>query len=165
MTRREPFPFRNAAFLLGAALLAGYAVVALMTARDTANRPQLETLRSETAAGVPVVLPEPWPPDPTRPVLTREGVPLYIREPDEDLRREDDWKMIRSGTDESGRIPLYRLLSKGELSERLFLKAAPGSYYDLSPKPGKPPEPTGPAKPAETPKPPLPPLPSAPEGD
>ena len=134
---RDPFPFRKAALLLGAALLIGYAVVGAMTARDTANRARLETLRSETAAGVPVVLPEAWPPEPTRPVLTYQGTPLYIRDPADDLRHERDWQMIESGKDESGRIPLYRLRSREGLGERLFLKAAPGSYYDLSPKPGK----------------------------
>lgn len=133
----EPFPFRKAALALGGALLAGYVVVAAMTAWDRQARPELEVLKSETAAGVPVVLPEPWPPDPTRPVLTRDGQPYYVRRPEDDLKHERDWQMIRSGHDESGRIPLYRYFTKGQLGDRYFFKVAPGQYYELSLRPGK----------------------------
>ena len=93
-----------------------------------------------TAVGDPVVYtaPKPTPgaageskPEPT-PVAVRQGIPLFAA--GTDSRR--DSAMLKAGTDDFGKLPLYRYRPKeGKIEETFWVKTAPGTYLKL--KPGK----------------------------
>lgn len=114
-----------AKILLGL-FLACFAVFALMTLQDRSNRAQLERIESPSAAGDPAVL------DLAKvgankalPALTREGRPLYIQS----FEGPSDDSLRKAGTDDTGKIPLYRQLKEdGSFQEGYRVKFGPAVY-------------------------------------
>jgi len=131
MNREETNLFGGrAAAVLGGVLLVGFAALSLLSAVDRHDRGNLEKLESPSAAGDAVVyhLPEnPAEGEPAPPAVTRDGVAFYPHR----VSKHSDGVMMKAGTDDSGKIPLYRRLRRDVLKEELYIKIAPGRFLEL----------------------------------
>lgn len=146
----------------GALLLMGLGVLSVFAALDRQNRAELETLREPSAVGDPVVytLPEGGAP-PQTPLLQIKGEPMVA----DGVVKRVDGMMYKDGTDDEGKIPLYRRMRGGALQRQYYIKLGQGQFLELQaaskvkpPKPPKPPEPESampavPAVPATEPTP------------
>ncbi|HWL53334.1 MAG TPA: hypothetical protein VNQ90_12935 [Chthoniobacteraceae bacterium] len=132
----RPVSFAKTATVFGILLLAAYAVVGLMLTHDRRQGPALEHLEEATAVGVPAVyqLPEQAEGDdgtlPREPIVVRDGTPLYARKQTD----QDEWLMLKAGTDDGGKIPLYHRYRKRKMTFEYFIKLAPGEYLELTPE-------------------------------
>ncbi len=146
----RPIFCAKTATVFGILLLAGYAVVGMMLTHDRHQGAGLEDLQEATAVGVPAVyqLPEPAEGDdklPLEPIVVRDRTPLYAKKRTD----RDEWLMLKAGTGDDGKIPLYHYFKKRNMTFEYYVKLAPGDYLLLSPE-----KPTPKATSEPTPQPP-----------
>jgi hypothetical protein len=112
----------SAAFRLGAALLAGLALMLALAARDHHRRAELETVEEATAVGDKALV--------TLPASVRwQGRPLRIEEGKRESLR--DTRMRRVGRDEASGVSIYQYQpppGKAPPPLALYLKAGPNEY-------------------------------------
>ncbi|MES2572977.1 MAG: hypothetical protein V4710_23340 [Verrucomicrobiota bacterium] len=144
------FSGRTAATRLGAALLAGLALVAVLGAISRARVSELEGFAQSTGFGDTHYFPLPPEPRPTTPIVHLEGgsavppVPLFLAN-GETLERRDirmirvghdkatGWTVYQANTAADGKKDIEREKSKGKAA--YYLKAGPDHYVKL--RPGK----------------------------
>lgn len=128
---------------IGAALIVGYLIVAMSLLYDRAHRVSLESIQQSTSVGDHAFFAIPTAADGSAPALVSfKGQPLHIVS----LRRIPlrDTKMIRQGTDDSGRYVVYDIAEPVDTSDSdasgrgfHFLKVADGEYLKVSPTPSE----------------------------
>ena len=151
MIHREEIFGRRAAVILGGLLLLGFSVLAGFGMADRAQRAELERFEQPSAVGDATVFsfpgtgtagvgtPEsnttqggPDPSLPSGPVLSLGGKPQYV----ERLSEMRDWRMLKAGTDDSGKVTLFHWFNRDDRVETAFwLRYAPGRYALLTGKP------------------------------
>ncbi len=128
----------HTAWLLGTILLAGVALMAILTVRDRSHVSALEEFKEVSAVGDMTYfqLPKPQQQPPAR-AATLHGVALYPVS--HEKVKVDDPGMIRAARDEASALTLYRTRESIESEKRepakkedhYFLKIAPGEYIEV----------------------------------
>jgi hypothetical protein len=114
-----------------AALLLGYAVVALFAAREKSQRAELERVIEPTAVGDMSFFPLPQPWDVKRPLAVFQGTPLYFH----DWSRLPDSLMQKAGRSDSAAFTVYKFHPATPQSEEIFyLKVNTNLYAAVQPK-------------------------------
>ena len=132
------------AIRLGAILLVGVTVIALLSMRDRSRVALLEQLEEVTAVGDNVYFQAPKQRGASAAsVATLNGEPLSAV--NYDKVKVSDPDMLRVGHDETSRLTIYRKRERTNSKERerkkpddaaLYVKIAPGEYIEV--RPGKP---------------------------
>jgi len=112
------------AFGLGAALIAGFALVIAFTTRDAAQRATLETVTEPRAVGDERFFPATEPIDVGKPLVTVNG--RQLRAVENEFMEHRASRMEKTSEDDSGSFFIYKSLD--EPPEFLFLKASPDKY-------------------------------------
>lgn len=133
------FPGLHIAVRLGAALLAGLALVLVMVWRDNARRTQLEVVVESSALGDThyLRLPAGPMPDPPPQVATLRGQALF---PVSGKRHEkNEVELFRVARDEATGLTIYQAPAKAkgegesESTPTYFLKLGPGEFLKVRP--------------------------------
>ena len=121
----------RAAVRFGVALLVGFALVLVFTARDSGRVAELERFEQTTAVGDTnyFIIPSP-PPDPPAAIVQFEGkawapVDFHTQDP-------RDTQMLRVGRDTATGLALYRPRATTKAGE-LFVKIEPNGHLRLRP--------------------------------
>lgn len=136
-----PFPGPRAAVYLGAALLAGLALVLAMVLRDNARRGELEVIVESSAAGDThyFKIPDPLPPEPFPAVATLGDKPLYPAGFKRHDKREAEMKPVAK--DAATGVTIYQAPVKANEDDAAtptyFLKVGPGEFLKVRPSDGR----------------------------
>lgn len=109
---------------LGAALLAGYALVTGFAIYTHARRASIEHVNAGYAVGDKTYFPKTF--DPAQPLVNFQGHSLYYVDKKDDAL---DSSMIRAGMDDSSTYAIYKLVTaKGDEASFFYLKVGPNYY-------------------------------------
>jgi hypothetical protein len=132
-----PFPGPRAAVYLGAALLAGLALVLAMVLRDNARRSEMEVIVESTAVGDThyFKIPDPLPPEPFPAVAKLGDKPLYPAGYKRHDKREAEMKPVAK--DAGTGVTIYQAPAKSnepdDSAPTYFLKVGPGEFLKVRP--------------------------------
>jgi len=123
------------AFALGLALIFGMSVVSVLAFQDEPRRTSLEKLENPTAVGDPVTATVPLKAD--QPLVTVHGEPMFAGPAD----KHRELELYKAGADDSGKVLLYHLLKRGDLTPELWVRVGDQEYAQLLEKPARPTQP------------------------
>jgi len=119
----------KAALAFGIVLIGGMSVVSLLAFQDEPKLSTLEKLDNPTAVGDPVTATIPANRD--QPIATVHGKPMYAGVRD----KYRELEMAKAGTDDSGKVILYHLAKRGDVTPELWVRVDDQNYIQLLEKP------------------------------